>query len=222
MCRMKIRRSALVLSCCPLFFLAAQAPKQAAPPAGKVSLKIYSDSTNGVSFSYPADWKMSREPSFYLAPLIFYPQQSAQAIVFYGPSGTHLETNFAGLEFAYVARSEPDQVSCLQHVTKDIDPKERRLETVTINGTRFGTSTRPIAIEPAFSSKPPSTRSVLTPTTAEPNSPLPSQRLSRDLSTPSSKLSKSRPQNRSLARHAQLREQERIIERDLLQIVVPS
>ena len=137
MCRMKIRRSALVLCCCPLLFLAAQAPKQAAPSAAKVSLKIYSDSTNGVSFSYPADWKMSREPSFYLAPLIFYPQQSAQAMVFDRPSGTHLETNFAGLEFAYVARSEPDQVSCLQQVTKDIDPEERPLETVTINGTRF-------------------------------------------------------------------------------------
>ena len=136
MCRMKIRRSAFVLSCGPLFFLAAQAPKQA-PPAAKVSLKVYSDPTNGVSFSYPANWKMSREPSFYLAPLIFYPQQSAQAMVFFKPSGTHLETDFAGLEFTYVARSEPDQVSCLQQVTKDIDPEERPLETVTINGTRF-------------------------------------------------------------------------------------
>ena len=208
MCRMKIRRSALVLCCCPLFFLAAQTPKQSAPRAARVSLKIYSDSTNGVSFSYPADWKMSREPSFYLAPLIFYPQQSAQAMVFRRPSGTLLETNFAGLEFAYVARSEPDQVGCLEHITKDIDPKERRLETVTINGTRFsislpgtqdfatrrvGASMRPIAIEPAFSSRPPSTRSVLTPMTAELNSPLPSQRLSFDRSTPSSKLSKSRP-----------------------------
>ena len=134
---MKIRRSGFVLcTCSPLFFLAAQAPKQA-PPTAKASLKVYSDSTNGVSFSYPANWKMSREPSFYLAPLIFYPQQSAQAMVFFKPSGTHRETNFAGLEFTYVARSEPDQVSCLQRVTKDIDPEERRLETVTINGTRF-------------------------------------------------------------------------------------
>jgi hypothetical protein len=136
MYRMKICRSAFALSCCPLFFIAAQAPKQAAP-AARVSLKIYSDSTNGVSFSYPAGWKMSREPSFYLAPLIFYPQQSAQAMVSFRPSGTHIETNFDGLEFAYVALSEPDQTSCLQQVTKDIDPEERRLETVTINGTRF-------------------------------------------------------------------------------------
>jgi len=58
-------------------------------------------------------------------------------MVFFKPSGTHPETNFAGLEFTYVARSEPDQVSCLQQVTKDIDPEERPLETVTINGTRF-------------------------------------------------------------------------------------
>lgn len=133
---MKIRRSAFVLAICPLFFIAAQAPKPP-PPAAKAPLKIYSDSANGVSFNYPADWKMSREPSFYLLPLIFYPQQSAQAMVSFRPSGPHLETNFDGLEFAYVASQEPSQTSCLERVTKEIDPEERRLQTVTINGTRF-------------------------------------------------------------------------------------
>src|ERR1700733_4333655 len=133
---MRIRRSIFALCCCPFFFIAAQTPERPAS-ATKAPLKIYSDPTNGVSFNYPADWKMSREPSFYLQPLIFYPQQSAQAIVSFRPSGDHQETNFDGLEFVYVVLPEPSQASCLQHVTKDVDPEERRVGTMTINGTRF-------------------------------------------------------------------------------------
>ena len=131
---MKMRRFAF--ACCPLFFIVAPATKPPIP-ATKALLKQYSDPTNGVSFKYPADWKMSRDPSFYLQPAIFYPQQSAQAVVSFSPSGTLRETNFDGLEFAYVALPEPNQASCLEHVTKEIDPEERKLETVTINGTRF-------------------------------------------------------------------------------------
>jgi hypothetical protein len=133
---MKIRRSAFVLFLCPFFFIAAQVPK---PPAttAKAQLKIYSDSINGVTFNYPVDWSVSQKPAFYLQPLIFDPQQPTPAVVSFRPSGDRVETNFDGLEFVYVALSKPGQTSCLESITKDIDPDERRLETVTINGTRF-------------------------------------------------------------------------------------
>ena len=133
---MKIPPSAFVLAAFPIFFITAQVPKPSAQ-AMKAPLKIYSDSINGVIFSYPADWYLSQKPSFYLQPLIFNPQQPAQAMVSSRSSGDHPETNFDGLEFTYVALTESSQASCLESVTKDIDPDERRLETVTINRTQF-------------------------------------------------------------------------------------
>jgi hypothetical protein len=202
MFRMKIRRFAFVLACAVPVFTAAQATKR--PAATTKVLTTYTDPANGVSFKYPAAWTIVREPSFYLPPLISLPQQSPQAVVSLSPSGDYLKTNLGGLEFTYVTLRLPSQASCLQRITEDIREDNRsrsmgRNSSIPIQATRdsvtrpIGTSTRPIAMERAFSSKPPSTRSVPTPTTAEPNSLLTNQKFSRALSMQSSRPSKSGP-----------------------------
>jgi hypothetical protein len=133
---MKSRRFALALAFCLSIFASAQATKLPAA-AEKIPTRTFVDAANGISFKYPAAWTMSHEPSFYLAPLISLPKQSAQTIVFFSPSGDSLNTNLGGLEFTYVSLPQPSQTSCLQRITKDMPPESTPPDTVTINGTKF-------------------------------------------------------------------------------------
>jgi hypothetical protein len=101
-------------------------------------MKTYTDSARGVSFDYPAAWSLSQKPSFYLQPLIFYPQQSVHAIVqFHSSDNLYAKTNLDGLEFTYVVLPQPSQASCLQRIAKDMEPEAKPPDAVTINGTQF-------------------------------------------------------------------------------------
>ena len=115
------------------------ASAQAAKPANHAATpsKTFTDSVNGVSFTYPSVWTLSRQPSFYLPPLIVTPEIPAQAIAFFSPSGNlYSKTNLGGLEFTYVATPESTQASCLNRVTRNLNPGSRP-KPVLINGTRF-------------------------------------------------------------------------------------
>lgn len=125
----RISIAACLLATCPAF--CQKSLRNAAP----VLTTTYIDANNGVSFGYPAVWKIENGEKFYLAPRILQSGLSPQVQVVFSPKGSIYEkTNLTGLIFVYARSTRPSESAC-DKLAMDGEPQ--RSATLMIHGEKF-------------------------------------------------------------------------------------
>jgi hypothetical protein len=133
-------RVALLLS---LFYPAvAQTTKRAAVPLKtKVPISSFKDTTNGVSFDYPAVWKLSKRSAtqpFYEPPVILQPDRLPEASVTFTSAGNYYaKTNLTGLSFTYAALPDSTRESCDKVLAAISTDSSMASDAVVLNGVSF-------------------------------------------------------------------------------------
>jgi adenylyltransferase/sulfurtransferase len=130
-----LRKALCLISLAAALPLTAQSVTQASP-----ATMVFNDSTNGVSFNYPASWTFAESEPFYMPLSISYSNDSSTQIhlrgLVFAKSLAGVQswprTNFAGVEVGYDARRTASGDAC-QALSLTGDNHDSKVEMVTVH-----------------------------------------------------------------------------------------